>query len=42
MIGPHLIVLSAQEVEWILREILSVSTYPFEKEGLQFLAVERV
>ena len=29
MIGTYLTILSANEVEYILREILSVSTFPF-------------
>jgi hypothetical protein len=42
MMGSHLLVVNSSDVEWILREILAATTYPFEECGLQFLAVERV
>lgn len=42
MLGKYLLVLSASEVEFVLREMLAQSTYPFAEGGLQFLAMERV
>jgi len=42
LFGWMILVISATEVEYLIREVLTNCTYKFKDEGLQFLKISRV